>query len=170
MKSPRTGYHEKRKSSQRKHRVLRPYPRRARYYPPGDSTRITRGLRGYTHRVRLRAPSGELTLILPLGDSTQITRGLGGYTHRVRSRAPSGELTPTKSKHPPGDSAQTTRGLRGYCREPNTGLPKEMELNNHRTLKTPERTRAPLRFLPERWEFWFHLARCPSASSASPNS
>ena len=25
--------------------------------------------------------------------------------------------------------------------------------NNHRTLKTPKWTRAPLRFLPERWEF-----------------
>ena len=139
MKSPRTGYHDSLKNIQlTKNQVLRLYPQRAQYYPPSDST--------------------------------QITWGLGGYTHRVRSRAPSGELTPTKSKHPPGDSAQTTQGLRGYCREPNTGVPKEMELNNHRTLKTPERTRAPLRFLPERREFWFRLTRCPSARGPSAGS
>ena len=97
MKSPRTGYHDSLKNIQlMKNQVLWPYPRRVRYYP--------------------------------LGDSTQITRGLGGYTHRVCSRAPSGELTSTKLKHPPGDSARTTRRLGGYCREPNTGVPKEVEL------------------------------------------
>ena len=86
MKSPRMGYHDSLKKIQStKHRVLRPYPRRVRYYPPGNSTQITRGLGGYTHRVRLRTPSGELTPILPLGDSTQITRGLH----------PSGELVGT---------------------------------------------------------------------------
>ena len=146
-----------------KRQVLWPYPRRARYYPPDDSTQITRGLGSYTHLVCASAPSGELTPILPPGrfysnhpgtwglhplgaltrtlwrtNSDEIETppgrfypnhpGLGGYTHRVRSRAPSGELTPTKPKHPPGDSAQTTRGLGGYCREPNTGVPKEMEL------------------------------------------
>ena len=71
--------------------------------PPGDSARITRGLGGYTHRVRSRAPSGQPEH--PPGDSARITWGLGGYTHRVRSRAPSGE-----SKHPLGDSARITRG------------------------------------------------------------
>ena len=43
-----------------KNSVLQPYPRRGRYNPPGDSTRVTRGLGGYTHRVRSRAPSGKL--------------------------------------------------------------------------------------------------------------
>ena len=132
MKSMRTGYHDSLKNIQlTKNQDLRPYPRRVRYYPLGDSTRITRGLRGYTHRVRSRAPSSELIPTKskhPPGDSTRITRGLEGYTHRVRSHAPSGELTPTKPKHPPGDSARTTRGLRGYCREPNSGVPREVEL------------------------------------------
>ena len=36
--------------------------------PPDDSTRITRGLRGYTHRVRSRAPAGKSKH--PPGDST----------------------------------------------------------------------------------------------------
>ena len=51
-------------------------------YPLGNSTRITRGLGGYTHRVRSRAPSGKLTptkLKTPPDDSVRITRGLGGY-------------------------------------------------------------------------------------------
>jgi len=96
-----------------------------------EAGQITRGLGGYTHQVRSRAPSGELTPMKskhPLGDSTRITQGLGGYTHRVRSRAPSSEFTPTKSKHPPGDSVRITRELGGYCRGPNTGVPKEVEL------------------------------------------
>ena len=90
-------------------------------YPPSDSIRITRGLGGYTRRVRSRAPSGESKY--PPGDSAPITRGLGGYTHRVHSRAPS-----TKSKYPPGNSIQITRVLGGYCRGPNTGVPNEVEL------------------------------------------
>ena len=124
---------------------------------------------GYTHRVRLHAPSGELTPILPPGRfySNHLgARGLhpsGALAHNLW-RTNSDEI-----KTPPGDSAQTTRGLGGYCREPNTGVPKEMELNNHQMLKTPERTRAPLRFLPERQEFWFRLTRYPSASSTSPD-
>ena len=98
MKSPRTGYHDSLKKIQLTQKK------------PSLTALLTEGP------------------ILPPGDSTQITRGLRGNTHRVRSRAPFGELTPTKSKHPLGDSAQTTRGLGGYCREPNTGVPKEMEL------------------------------------------
>ena len=42
-----------------KNQISLSYPRRVRKHPPGDSTRITRGLKGYTRRVRSRAPSGK---------------------------------------------------------------------------------------------------------------
>ena len=85
---------------------LKAIPAKGLNYPPGDSIQITRGLGGYTRRVRSRAPSGESKY--PLGDSTRITRGLGGYTHRVCSRAPSGE-----SKYPPGRFYPNHLGTQG---------------------------------------------------------
>ena len=97
MKSPRKGYFGSLKTIQFTKTESHSLTHEGSETPPGDSTRITWGLGGYTHQVRSRAPSGEPKH--PPGDSARITRGLGGYTHRVRSRAPSGE-----PEHPPGDS------------------------------------------------------------------
>jgi len=65
-----------------KSRISLSYPRRVQKHPPGDSTRITRGLHpsGALARTlwQTRTPSSEPGH--PPGDSTRITRGLGGYT------------------------------------------------------------------------------------------
>ena len=52
-------------------------PAKGPKYPPGDSIRITRGLRGYTRWVRSHAPSGKVKT--PPSNSIRITQGLEGY-------------------------------------------------------------------------------------------
>jgi hypothetical protein len=61
-------------------------PTKGLNYPLGDSIKITRGLRGYTRRVRSRAPSGKPNH--PPSDSIRITQGFGGYYRGPNTRVP----------------------------------------------------------------------------------
>ena len=77
-------------------------------HPPGDSAQITRGLGGYTHRVRSRAPSGKSKC--PLGQFYPNLNYL-----RARELHPSGALMRTlwQVKSSPGRFYLNHMGARG---------------------------------------------------------
>ena len=142
MKSPRTGYHDSRKENPvNEMPSLTALPAEGPILSPGRFYPNHPGTRG------LHPPGALARTLWQIDFDTTPGRF---YSNHLGARGlhPSGALArtlwrtnPDKIETPPSDSAQTTRGLGGYYREPNTGVPKEMELNNHRTLKTPERTK-----------------------------
>jgi hypothetical protein len=84
----------------------RSHSRRNEAYPPTNSRRVARGLGGYAHRARSRAPGGPKRVGLPR-----------------RNEA-----------HPPTNSRRVARGLGGYCRgdDPQTLGPAQQDYTAQR--------------------------------------
>ena len=160
-----------------KHQISQPYSRRVQITPPGDSIRITRGLRGYTRWVRSRAPSRE----------SKYPPGRFYLNHRrARGLHPMGALARTlwRIKIPLDDSIRFTRGLRGYTRRvrllPGTKYwgTQRGGANNHQTLMLLNRQERDYTSCPNdrgitpsclTSKGWLCLTRRLRADSASPD-